>query len=75
MGELSLKILKYVYKSTPDNPEKLEMLFLEMYILKISGGGGVQDPPPRPPLDPRLRSLINCSPPLMGIVLISRVVV
>ena len=48
MGELSLKILKYVYKSTPDNPEKLEMLFLEMYILKISGGGGVQDPLPDP---------------------------
>ena len=40
--------MKYVYKSTPDNAEKLEMLFLEMYILNISEGGGGQDPLPNP---------------------------
>ena len=40
-------------KNTPDNAKNLEMLFSEIYILKIPGGGGAADPP-TPPLDPCL---------------------
>ena len=42
-------------KMTPDNAENLEMLFSEIYILKIPGGSRPPTPrPPPPPLDPRL---------------------
>ena len=47
----------YIQKNTPDNAENLEMLFSEMYILRIKGGGGHPDPP----LDLRLVSSLHAS--------------
>ena len=44
MSKTSRTILKETCKITPDNAEILEMLFSEIYILKIPGGPDPPDP-------------------------------